>query len=66
MSHGAKTKSGLSNGKVKVGKQHPPAMIYGEEGSNKTMPKPQPDAQPSDELIHTTTRFIPKSPYTRG
>jgi hypothetical protein len=37
---------------------------YGEEGTNKTMPMPKPDNAASDELGQT--RFIPKSPYTRG
>ena len=39
---------------------------FGLEGTNKTTPIPQPDAQPADELQGTKAKFIPKSPYTRG
>ena len=39
---------------------------FGLEGTNKTVPVPQPDAQPADELQGTQSKFIPKSPYTRG
>ncbi len=39
---------------------------FGLEGSNKTIPVPQPDAQPADELQGTKSKFIPKTPYTRG
>ena len=39
---------------------------FGLEGTNKTIPVPQPDAQPADELQGTKSKFIPKSPYTRG
>ncbi len=39
---------------------------FGEEGSNKTLPTPDPDAQPSDELQGTRTKYIPRTPYTRG
>lgn len=39
---------------------------FGLEGSNKTIAAPQPDAQPADELQGTKSKFIPKSPYTRG
>jgi hypothetical protein len=39
---------------------------FGVEGTNKTLPVPPLDAQPSDELQGTKTKFIPKSPYTRG
>lgn len=39
---------------------------FGLEGSNKTVPVPQPDVQPADELQGTKSKFIPKSPYTRG
>jgi hypothetical protein len=39
---------------------------FGLEGTNKTVPVPQPDAQPADELQGTKSKFIPKSPYTRG
>ena len=39
---------------------------FGEEGTNKTMPMPQPDAEPSGELQGTKSKYIPKTPYTRG
>lgn len=39
---------------------------FGLEGTNKTLAAPQPDAQPADELQGTQSKFIPKSPYTRG
>ena len=39
---------------------------FGLEGTNKTVPVPQPDAQPADELQGTKSKFIPKTPYTRG
>ena len=39
---------------------------FGLEGTNKTTPVPQPDAQPADELQGTKARFVPKSPHTRG
>ncbi|MES2415366.1 MAG: hypothetical protein V4614_16315 [Pseudomonadota bacterium] len=39
---------------------------FGEEGTNKTMPVPQPDAEPSAELQGTKAKYIPKTPYTRG
>ena len=39
---------------------------FGHEGTNKTTPVPEPDAQPADELLGTKSKFIPKSPYTRG
>lgn len=39
---------------------------FGEEGSNKTLPTPDADAQPSDELQGTRTKYIPRTPYTRG
>jgi len=39
---------------------------FGLEGTNKTSPVAPLDAQPSDELQGTKTKFVPKSPYTRG
>ena len=53
-------------------KSNPAASIprkgqdFGLEGTNKTVPVPQPDAQPADELHGTKSKFIPKTPYTRG
>ena len=41
------------------------ASRYGEEGTNKTMPKPKPGNAPSDEPGGNVPH-IPKSPYTRG
>jgi hypothetical protein len=37
---------------------------FGLEGTNKT--HPEPDAGTTDELPGTNSKFIPKSPYTRG
>jgi len=37
---------------------------YGKEGTNKTLPEPKADSEPSEELGNT--RHIGKSPYTRG
>jgi hypothetical protein len=39
---------------------------FGQEGTNKTSSVPHPGAEPSDELLSTKTKFIEKSPYTRG
>lgn len=40
---------------------------FGEEGTNKTQPLPQSDnVEPSAELQGTKSKYIPKSPYTRG
>ena len=39
---------------------------FGLEGTNKTIPFPQPNAEPADELEGTKTKYIPRSPYTRG
>jgi len=39
---------------------------FGFEGTNKTVPVPQPDAEPAAELQGTKSKFIPDSPYTRG
>jgi hypothetical protein len=45
----------------------PDAYEYGVEGTNKTLPEPKPDGQPSEELGNNVTpRHIEKSPYTRG
>lgn len=45
----------------KLGKPHDE---YGREGTNKTLPEPKADNEPSEELGNT--RHIGKSPYTRG
>lgn len=39
---------------------------FGFEGTNKTVPVPQPNAEPVPELQGTKSKFIPDSPYTRG
>jgi hypothetical protein len=41
-----------------------PPDEYGKEGTNKTLPEPKADNEPSEELGNT--RHIGKSPYTRG
>ena len=38
---------------------------FGVEGTNKTIPEPQPGAKPSAELQGTKSKFIEKSPFTR-
>ena len=42
------------------------ADAYGVEGTNKTLPTPLNEAQPSAELQGTKSKFIPNTPYTRG
>lgn len=39
---------------------------FGEVGTNKTLPSPQKDAEPSAELQGTKSKYIPKTPYARG
>jgi hypothetical protein len=41
-----------------------PLEDYGKEGTNKTLPEPKADNEPSEELGNT--RHIGKTPYTRG
>jgi len=41
-----------------------PSGEFGREGTNKTIPEPKADGQPSEELGHTP--HIGKTPYTRG
>jgi hypothetical protein len=55
----------------RAGKQRRPAAKpgkpldeYGREGTNKTVPEPKADNEPSEELGNT--RHIGKTPYTRG
>ena len=69
----AKTPDSPDDSKLEaVKKANPAARIkrkgqdFGLEGTNKTVPVPQPDAHPADELQGTKSKFIPKSPYTRG
>ena len=63
----------LDDGNPKAVKKADPAartkrkgQDFGLEGTNKTVPVPQSDADPADELQGTRSKFIPKSPYTRG
>ena len=37
---------------------------FGKEGTNKTLPEPKADGEPSEELGYTP--HINKTPYTRG
>lgn len=46
--------------------QRPRSADYGKEGTNKTVPLPEPDARASEELSGTPVRHAEKSPYTRG
>ncbi|MES2402023.1 MAG: hypothetical protein V4573_18675 [Pseudomonadota bacterium] len=39
---------------------------FGEDGTNKTLPIPDLDAEPSAELQGTKAKYIPETPYTRG
>ena len=40
---------------------------FGEEGSNKTVAQPKPEGEPSEETVNLErSRFIPRTPYTRG
>ncbi|MDB5964779.1 MAG: hypothetical protein JWQ72_1279 [Polaromonas sp.] len=41
------------------------AETFGKEGTNKTLPVPEPDASPDAELQGTKSKFVPKAPYTR-
>ncbi|MDB5890328.1 MAG: hypothetical protein JWP47_1159 [Polaromonas sp.] len=36
---------------------------FGVEGTNKTLPEPEPNAQPSGELTGAPTKHIADSPY---
>lgn len=42
------------------------STAFGQDGTNKTLPAPQADAQPSDDLQGTKAKYIPNTPYTRG
>jgi hypothetical protein len=46
----------------KVKKGAPPAKTFGEEGTNKTQPRPDPNATPSDV---GSGKFIEPTPFTR-
>ena len=69
----AKTATAPDTGKPGAVKKSRPAarsqrrgQDFGFEGTNKTVAVPQPSAQPADELQGIKSKFIPKSPYTRG
>jgi hypothetical protein len=40
--------------------------VFGGDGTNKTLPIPDLDAEPSAELQGTKAKYIPNTPYTRG
>jgi hypothetical protein len=44
----------------------PRSAGYGKEGTNKTVPQPEPQAKPAEELLGTPVKHAEKSPYTRG
>ncbi|MBA4329789.1 MAG: hypothetical protein C0428_16310 [Polaromonas sp.] len=48
---------------TQVDKNKTPRKTFGEEGSNKTQSKPDPNAQPSD--VGAGGKFIEPSPFTR-
>lgn len=58
----------LPDASKKGGAKKPKRMgkDFGFEGTNKTVPVPEPDAQPAEELEGTKSKFVAKSPYTRG
>ncbi len=47
----------------KVDKNTVPPKTFGEEGTNKTQPKPDPTAKPSD--VGGGGKFIESTPFTR-
>jgi len=55
--------NGLDNNENDVQKDNTLNKTFGEEGTNKTQPMPDPDAKPSDVL--GGGKHIPSSPYTR-
>jgi hypothetical protein len=44
--------------------RHKASDEFGKEGTNKTLPQPKADGEPSEELGNTP--HIGKTPYTRG
>lgn len=46
-----------------VGSNSPSRKTFGEEGTNKTQPKPDPNAKPSD--VGGGGKFIEPTPFTR-
>lgn len=55
--------NGLDNNENDVKSDKTLNKTFGEEGTNKTQPKPDPDAKPSD--VPGLGKHIPSSPYTR-
>ncbi|WP_372828601.1 hypothetical protein [Polaromonas sp.] len=51
------------NNENHVGKNTPSKKTFGEEGTNKTQPKPDPNAEPSD--VGSGGKFIEPTPFTR-
>lgn len=51
------------NNENQVKKNAPPSKTFGEEGTNKTQPKPDPKAKPSD--VGGGGKFIEPTPFTR-
>ena len=47
----------------KVRKDSKPSKTFGEEGTNKTQPEPDPNARPSD--VGNGGKFIEPTPFTR-
>jgi hypothetical protein len=47
----------------KVDKNASPRKTFGEEGTNKTQPKPDPNAEASD--VGVGGKFIESTPFTR-
>jgi hypothetical protein len=54
---------GRDGNENKVQKDKTLNKTFGEEGTNKTQSKPDPDAKPSD--VPSGGKHIPASPYTR-
>ncbi len=63
--HGVSTGQGenFDDNENDVRKEGPLNKTFGEEGTNKTQPRPDPDAKPSD--VPGSGKHIPSSPYTR-
>jgi hypothetical protein len=54
--------SGRDDNETDVQKETAPKKTFGEEGTNKTQPKPDPNAEPSDV---GGCKFIESTPFTR-
>jgi hypothetical protein len=51
------------NNENAVDKDRAPGKTFGEEGTNKTQPEPDPNAKPSD--VGAGGKFIESTPFTR-